>query len=68
MRSSKGYDKSVFQSERNIEADESARAFTKIPNVVLPIRHVVFNYHVSVTDTVVLVLLNDHVVVDVSLC
>ena len=60
-------DEAIFENQRNIKTDKRARSFTKVTNVILSIGHVVLYNHVAVTYTIVLVLLDHKVVVDVTL-
>ena len=66
MRGAKRNNESIFQGERHVKADESTRTFSQIPDVVLSVRHVIFDDHVSVAYPIVLVLLDNVVIVDVA--
>lgn len=68
MRGAKGDNEAVFEGEGHVKADKSAGTFAEVSDVVLSVSHVVLYDHVTVSYAIVLILLNDEVVIDVTLC
>ena len=68
MGGAKGNDEAVFKRQRHVESDKGTGALAQVANVILTVGHVVLDNHVSVTDTVVFVLLDYEIVVDIPFC
>ena len=64
MRRAERNDETVFERQWHIESDKGTRSFAKVAYVVLAVSHIVLDDHVSVANTIILVLLDHKVVID----
>ena len=62
MRGTKGNDEAILENQGHIKSYKGTRTLAQVPNIVLPVAHVVLDDHMSIANTIILILCNDKVI------